>query len=287
MIKTILVPTSGSDADQCVFETALGIAKPFGAHLEFLHVHVSDGEAVVRTPHADFVRGAAMAYVLEAVNKQSASLSANALQHVQEFCRDRHIELRTVPQAIGSVTAEWRETDEPAVHLTSHARHCDLTVVGRRRHRDFLPSGVLERVLLGSGRPIVIAPESAPREVIETIVVGWKETPEAARALSAALPLLKQARGIHIVSIEESGSLGSAALRELASRLEWHGVTTHVELIKGHSSASHELVNVVTRLNADLLVIGAFGRGPLREAVFGGVTQTLIERADFPVFMLH
>ncbi len=287
MIKTILVPTSGSGTDQYVFETALAIAKLVKAHMEFLHLHVPDADAVVCTPHADFARGPAMANVLQAVREQSASLSSDAFQHVHEFCRDRKIELRPSPRVTGPVTAEWRETDGPAAYLTSCARHCDMTVVGRRRHQDFLPAGVLENLLLGSGRPVVIASESVPREGIQTIVVGWNETPEAARALGAALPLLEQAREIHIVSIEESATGGQDALTELASRLAWHGVAAEVELIKGHKSASRELINVVRRLSADLLVVGAFGRGPFREAVFGGVTRALIEGADLPVFMLH
>lgn len=287
MIKTILVPTSGSDTDYVTFDMALSIAKSFNAHLEFFHLHPSDGDAVAYMPHADFVLGSAVRNVVDAAHEQSSSLSARALRHVHEFCKNRGIEMHTTPPQSRSVTATWYETSEPVASLMCRARHCDITIVGRRRHTDFMPADLLENLVLKSGRPILIVPESAPRECIRTIVVGWEETPEAARALGAALPLLKQARDVHIVSIEEPGSAGAEVLTDLATHLAWHGVAAHIELISGHEATGRELSSVAMRLRADLLVGGAFGRGRLREAAFGGVTQDLIERADCPILLVH
>src|SRR5262245_54320546 len=71
MIKTILVPTGGSDTDLVVFETALAIAQPFRAHLEFFHVHVDPGEALRYSPHARFARGPALRNALGDLKQES------------------------------------------------------------------------------------------------------------------------------------------------------------------------------------------------------------------------
>jgi hypothetical protein len=69
MIKTILVPASGSATDDPVFATALAAARPLAAHLEFYHVHLSATEAAVRAPHVDFCVGAALPLALNASAK--------------------------------------------------------------------------------------------------------------------------------------------------------------------------------------------------------------------------
>jgi Universal stress protein family len=73
MIRTILVPTSGSETDAVVFETALVAARPCQAHLEFFHVRVSSGEALRYTPHASFARGKALRGVLQELKQDDGS----------------------------------------------------------------------------------------------------------------------------------------------------------------------------------------------------------------------
>jgi len=64
-MKNILVLAAGGDSDQAVFATALGLAQPLGAHLEFLHIQLDPGEAVLWQPHAEFARGPAMRETLQ------------------------------------------------------------------------------------------------------------------------------------------------------------------------------------------------------------------------------
>ena len=287
MFKTILVPTSGSASDKGVFETALAVAKPFNAHLRFVHVRVTGGEAVARVPHAEFCRGAAISQVLEDVQEHGDTLANQALRHVHEFCSSHTIELRDEPRGPAAVTASWcEERDQAGARLLLHARHCALTVLGRREHSDFMPTGLLEELLLKSGRPILIVPQSNPPSTFETIAVGWKETPESARVLSASLPLLERARSVYLLAVAENGAASAKVLEDLADELAWHGIHAQPKLIEGPSPKT-ELQRAAARIGANLLVVGAFGHGPLRESVFGGVTQSLMTQADIPVFMLH
>lgn len=289
MIKTILVPTSGSGTDEAVFATALTLGRMCAAHLHFLHVHLAPGTAALQVPHIEFCQGSAISHTLASLRQQGDHLSGSARKHFEEFCRVHQVEPREAPGAVEAVTASFcEESDEPITCFLSHARHSDLTLLGRRHHRDHLPARLIETLLMDSGRPIVIAPDQAPREVTGTIVVGWKETKEAAGALGAAFPLLKKAQRVVLLGVAEEDAPSREAFDDLARQLAWHGIDAEVHIVAAESHpAAVQLPRAVAQLRADLLVVGGFGRSPLRECVFGGVTQALIDHAEFPVFMLH
>jgi nucleotide-binding universal stress UspA family protein len=289
MIKTILVPTSGSDTDQRVFATALSMARPLGAHIEFFHVRLSTCEAAVHTPHVEFCVGPAITNALDNLDRRQAEQSAKALDHAKTFCSSHEIAFRDTPSISASVTAEIvEEIDHAESRLLARARHSDLLVLGRPRYADLMPYDLIESLLLGSGRPVVIAPESLPARPSGTIVVAWQETPAAARALSAALPLLKLANRIVLINVGESEAGTSSDLDRVAKQLSWHGVFAETKQLLGAAkSATQVLLQAASDLNPELLVVGGFSHRPLQESIFGGATRSLLEHAETPIFMMH
>jgi nucleotide-binding universal stress UspA family protein len=290
MLKTILVPTSGSRTDERVFATALAVARPLAAHLEFLHVHLTPGEAAEHAPHLGFSMGPAIGESLRSLRDRCQALSAGARTHFEDLCSTNGIETRRSPSGIAAITASWSEdTDHAMERVLYHARHTDLTIVGRRHGTDYLGPGLIENLLTNSGRPIVIAPESAPPAAMRTIVVGWKERPQAARALGAAMPLLERADRVVVLSVaEERGAASREAVEDLAGHLAWHGIRTEIKLLgDGSRPATEGFSHFVRELNPDLIVVGAFSHRPVRELVFGGITRTLIEHANVPIFMMR
>jgi nucleotide-binding universal stress UspA family protein len=289
MIKTILVPTSGSSTDDSVFTTALALARPLAAHLGFYHVRLTPGETAQRAPHVAFCMGAGLTSGLADLHEQEDLLAAAAAVHFKNFCKSHSVAVRRAPGFAEAASASWcEEIDQPLSRLMLHARHSDLIVLARPQHVDYMPSMLIEDLLIGSGRPIVIAPDSAPNGAIDTIVVGWKETPAAARAVTAALPLLERAKKVVLVSVTESNTAMPQSLKHLAWQLAWHGIAAQTRVIDGKTrQAPALLTQAAAELKGDLLVVGGYGHRPLREFVFGGVTQALIENAKLPVFMLH
>jgi nucleotide-binding universal stress UspA family protein len=289
MIRTVFVPASGSDTDASVFATALALAKPLAAHLRFFHLHLSPGEAALHAPHVDFSRGPAVSEALESLRQRGNTLATNALVNCQKFCDLHGVHFQDGPSAEQAVSASWLEdSSDPAGRLMFHARHSDAVVLGRPRNRDFLPGGLIETLWVGCGRPVIIAPNAPPRSMTGTIVVGWKETPEAARAVTAALPLLERARQVILLSIAEEGSASRDALEDLSLQLRWHGISAEVHMNVGKPGRpTTQLQQAAAQAGADLLVVGGFGHRPVRENLFGGVTHSLIDAATLPVFMLH
>jgi nucleotide-binding universal stress UspA family protein len=289
-MKNIFVPASGNNTDHAVFATALAAASPFGSHLHFYHQRLSVLEAAVRARHVEFCVGPALTDALGNLRRQDDLLSANAAKHVDEFCAQHSIRVRQTADDTAAVTAQYSESvDDPEKHLLLHARHNDLTVLGRPAHKDLMPYNLIEMLLIESGRPIIVAANSLPATLTGTIIVGWKESREAAHAVSAALPLLKKARKVILASIIEGNSASPEALNDLAHRLAWHGVAADTRMIvdDGKRAPGELLLGAAVDVAADLIVIGGYGHGPLREAVFGGMTAALIRHAGYPVLMIH
>ena len=211
------------------------------------------------------------------------------MQHFKSFCSANEAAVRSTPSAFEELSANWsQETDQPELNLMFHARHSDLVVLGRARNVDLMPNNLIEMLLMGCGRPIVIAPDSPPTSVTGTIVVGWKETCEAAHALAAAMPLLRRAQKVLLLSIGEGAAGSAGSLDHLTRLLAWHSVAAETRLRGDKSNpATVQLMRTASELHAALLVAGGFGHGPSRDSVFGGVTRTLVELADLPIFILH
>jgi nucleotide-binding universal stress UspA family protein len=288
-MKTILVPVGGSDADAHVLETALALARPLAAHLDFLHVNVTPGEAAVHTPHVEFARGAGLAKALDALKEKAEQRAAAAQRNVAGFCGRHGIDMTQAPCLAPSVTAHFSLDDgEPIERLVFHARHHDLVVMARAAALDGLPRDRLETLLIACGRPLLVTPAGGSMRELGTALVCWKETRDAARALSAAMPLLARARRVVVVSVAENGRAPRAALDEVVASLGWHGIAAQGHLVEraGHSTADALFATARTH-GADLMVMGAYGHRHLAQVLFGGCTQSAIEGAPCPVFLVH
>ncbi len=289
MIKSILVPAGGSDTDFPVFETALAVARACEAHLDFFHVNVGSEARLRYTPHADFVRGAAIREALREARDEETMRARTAERHVREFCEQRGIAIVESRSVAHAVSASWHQEpghdDDP---LMLQARVHDLVVMGRFTQPNGLPPNLLQMLLVGSGRPILIAAKHASKVVTGTVMVAWKDAAEAARAVTAAMPLLARAERAVIVTIDEGGSPASGA-RALARQLEWHGIRAQVQVLAadGRHSIAESLSSAAELCTADLMIMGGYGTGPWRQAIFGGCTRSVLERADVPVFLLH
>ena len=251
-MKTILVPASGSSTDDPVFATALAAARTLTAHLDFYHIRLSDGQAAARAPHVDFCVGAALPAAFRVLAEDTCHLSEVARAHFKVFCERQQVDIRVIPERAVRVSASFFEEQGYASdRLMLHARHSDLVVVGRPSHLDYLPPLLIEELLMGCGRPILIAPDYSPKTLSGTVVVGWKETAHCARALGAAGPLLEHAEKVILLNIVEGGSGIPASLEHLAQRLKWHGMSVETHSIAG---PSHTLTYEVARAAADLHV---------------------------------
>jgi nucleotide-binding universal stress UspA family protein len=142
-------------------------------------------------------------------------------------------------------------------------------------------------LLLETGRPLLIPGVVAPSSDFgRRIAIAWKPTPEAARAVGYAMPFLNRAAEVHVLTVEEEEGRRDAAER-LLRFLARHGVRAAADrLPPGPDGAAATMLAEATA-RADFLVIGGYGHTRLREWVFGGFTQMVLDHAEQPVLMAH
>jgi nucleotide-binding universal stress UspA family protein len=289
MIKTVLVHLRGAKTDSATLYAALQIARPFGAHLECLHIRPDLAVLISRARPATLEGEAdAILRAVETVKKQSAESAQRASDALSAFCVQERIRRGEVPDSSDQISASFREDIGSELdRLIVHSRRHDVVVVkGGGAEAGGLGSNEIGRLVLGAGRPVLLAPATPARE-IRTIVVAWKDTPEAARTVSAAMPILERARQILVVTAAEDDGQPSDH-QGVADHLRWHGLNAEAHRIDPRGrDACDAVLETARAAGADLLVAGAYGRSRLSEVIFGGFTEGLLEDASLPVLLLH
>jgi nucleotide-binding universal stress UspA family protein len=289
MIKTILVAATGNDNDVATFAAALAIARPLGAHLEMLHVRL-DPVAVAVAMTTDAGGGALAAGLIDRLEADAKERERRAHDLFSRFCADSGLAVIAAPRrgsAAAAPSAEWHvETGEEPLWMTTYGVAADLIVAPRTNDGDGVARTTLEAVLLESGRPILIPPAATMPAKIARIAIAWKPTPQAARAVTAAMPFLEQAAEILVATAEEDAE-GRDEADRLARSLAWHGLKASTQLLTpGPEGAAATLLSAVGG-RADLLVMGGYGHSRLREWVFGGFTEHLLASAPLAVLIAH
>jgi nucleotide-binding universal stress UspA family protein len=287
-MKVILAFVGGGDRDQIILQTALAAARPLSAHLDLLHVHVPAAEAA-RYSHTEFASGAALRNALDGLKTKAQTFSDLAAENVRKFCASAKIEMCDTPTAAGSVSARFREEKSNALdRLTFHARHSDLIVMGRARQTQGLAPHTLEHLVLNCGRPILVAANVAPQTLTDTVMVCWQESSYAARAVTAATPILAKARRVVFVSVAESDDGVTDALHDLARQFGWNGVSAEVRVVPPSGRrVAPALATAADDCGADLVVMGAYGHSRARELIFGSCTEAFIDHSDRPILLMH
>jgi nucleotide-binding universal stress UspA family protein len=188
-------------------------------------------------------------------------------------------------------TTEAPQLDYPDLLavFSDQARVHDLAILDAEPDAVAIDRGLIESLLINSGRPLVVVPPGCDAFSGERIVVAWDGSARAARAAGDALPFLRGAEAVEIVSVTGEKSLPEAVTgADLARHLSRHGVQVTVTCVGARDGDVAEALRVATSdFGANLLVMGGYVHSRLRELVFGGVTQSLLKSSPVPLFMSY
>jgi nucleotide-binding universal stress UspA family protein len=288
MIKSILVPATGDQADLATFAAALGVAREFSAHIEFLHVHL-DAVATAVAMTSDAAGGVLLEGIIEQLERDAREREAKAKRMFDEFCARESLAILEIPedQARGKPTAQWHvETGDEARSIEAYGMAADLIVAARGADDEVTARLVLEAALLDTGRPLLIPGAAVPAPAFGgTVAIAWKATPQAARAVAAAMPFIARAERVIVMTVEE-GQASDGADR-LVRNLAWHGCRATAEILTRKGEDAVETLLAAAKERTGLLVMGGYGHSRLREWIFGGFTQRVLADAPLPVLMAH
>jgi nucleotide-binding universal stress UspA family protein len=189
---------------------------------------------------------------------------------------------------------EWRRAYAvPVDYVAREARAADIVVTGADRVGGLSdPLWRLDpsELVLKVGRPMLVVPPEVHRLKLASVVIGWKDTREARRAVNDALPLLQKAKEVTVVEIIENDGDRPAAGRRVADVAAWLGRhrVDACHMVPNHrGDAVEQLIRHASDIEADMIVAGAYGHTRMREWIFGGVTRDLITNSNRCSFLSH
>ena len=287
MIKTILVPATGNQTDDAVFTSALAAARAFNAHIDFLHVRV-DAAAMVAAMATDGSGAAMVSGLVERADEEATRREDAAKQLFQRFCEREQLLIEDTPASQQSPTAQWlRQIGDEAYWVREYGRAADLLVIGHPAEDQGVSIDTIEAALVGTGRPVLIAPAAPLVSLPETIIIAWKPAPEAARAVTAAIPFLSKANRVLIVTVAEEQGLSDEEGTRLMTSLSWHGLNASTRHLRPDRLGAADTLLAAAVEEKALVVMGAYGHSRLREWIFGGFTNHVLRGAAVPVLMMH
>lgn len=274
-LKDLLVHIDNSQGCRSRLQVALDLAEAHGAHLTGLYV-------LPRLEIPTYLE-ADIGVDLLAIQQEAVQARAAEAENLFKTAADRT-----------TVLSEWRRVDGGLARtLNLHARYTDLVVMGQFDPGDpkSLSAGV-DRVVLESGRPVLIIPYGGMRVGIGAqIMVAWNGSREAVRAIADALPLLARAKKVEVVAVNPpTGTAGEGDIpsADICVHLARHGVNAEAHHIEASDREVGEvLLSRVADQGIDLIVMGAYGHSRLREVVLGGATRHLLHHMTVPVLMSH
>ena len=267
-MKNILVLVHDDDGQEARLQVALDVTRVLTGHLTCLD----------------------LTYVPPMVGGYYESSYAIAELLTEESAREADNKARIEARlAHEDVSWDWRDmTGDAAQSLRKAADLADLIVVNRRLQD---PSAIDMRrtaaeLVVQSGKPVLAVPEHCPRLDMDAALVAWDGSACAATALRAAVPLLQKTRRVVLFEIKDGSN--AAPAEDAASYLSRHDVHPLIERTHAkRGKAGETLLHAAQRGTFGYVVMGGFGHARFVEALFGGVTRTMLNESPLPVFLAH
>lgn len=284
-IRKLVVPVGATEAGRQALEAAFAVGYALAAHVEVLHVRPDPQDSIPLL--GEGVSGAMVEELIILTEKEAAARAATAQRQFEESRLRWGIPLAHVPSLAGPST-RWLEVVGRENDATiTQGRLADLIVVGRlQSEADSLAAATLNAALFESGRPVLVVPDTPPREIGKRVAIAWNGSAESARSVSAALALLKGAEMVVLFSATTERTPADTAAG-LVDFLAWHGVSAVAEALPGAGSVGRAVLDAAGAAGVDLLVMGAYTHSRLRQLILGGVTHDILAEARLPLLMAH
>jgi nucleotide-binding universal stress UspA family protein len=276
-MKSILVPVEDHDSITAVLEAAVLLAREFDSYIEGFAVHPSIGASVTIEPLSGIS--------ISAEYKDDSSKVAQA--RFEAFMRERGVP-RSEP-GLAVCSYGWPNPDgADDDFIGNYGRVFDLIILGRPGGEATNPRmAPLEAALFEAGRPVLVIPSTAPKDFGHNILLSWNGSVEQARTNTFALPILRRADRVIVLTVE-GGTIPGSTGEQAVVQLVRNGIKASALTVKPEGRAIGEVIlRQAASLGCDLLVKGAYTQSRLRQLIFGGATRHILDNATLPVFVAH
>ena len=286
-MKTILIPIEESEGLASMLETALMAAQEFGSYVEGLYYQPTSAGAMVVAGEGLVVTTPEL---VESVERQDRNRRERVRAQFSSFMERKGVRIAEPGNAaVEGPVAAWVEEESPNSEIVgTRSRVFDITVVARPvRGANIAAMSILEAALFEGGRPILIAPPTAPTDMGKNVVIAWNGSTETARTIAFSMPFLIKAQNVTVISIDGFGVAGPSTA-EVARQLQRNGIPASSKDCPARDRrAGPAFLQEADALGADMLVKGAYTQSRVRQMIFGGATDHILSNAEIPVLMSH
>ncbi len=277
-IKSLLIHLDHSSGCRNRLEAAFQLGREYDAEINGLFI-VPD--YIVPA----YVEAQISVDLITDVTEKAMARARDTLERYQDLARDAGVSMQA-HVVEGQVIPILRE----------HSKYCDLLLLGQDHPEDpdNASYGLADALLFEGAAACLVVPHSGPVTPLgQRVLLTWNASRESARALHEALPLLKRAETVVVLSSEPDDddvaiARGHPHAQELEHYLRAHGIEAISSGISDPDmSPTDAIIGQAQEMNADLIVMGAYGHARLREIILGGVTRALLKKAPAPVLLAH
>ncbi|HKJ60377.1 MAG TPA: universal stress protein [Hyphomicrobiales bacterium] len=276
-IKRVFLPLCDDKGIAPLIKSAFFLGRMFSAEVSSLLVQ----RLPVVMPAA--APGLVGAETLRQITENAGEKLAEMQKRTQDIVEDH---ARGFPE----VASAFASGAEPISQAVRHgARLADIVVLGRGKAYD---SGywreIRDAALFESGRPVLLVPpDGVTEQNFDRVVIAWKESIEATRAITAAQPFLTKAKEVYLTTIGKDHKVQDTLL-DFEQYLQLHYANVQSETIAPSSDdIGKTLLDYCEAKGGAMLVMGAYSHWRWREQLFGGVTEYMLQNANVPVLMAH
>jgi nucleotide-binding universal stress UspA family protein len=280
-MKTILVPIEDHDSVPAVLEAAWLVARRFDSYVEGFAVQPAATDFVTVDPLSSLS--------IPHIDDANTEIEREARALFESFMAAHDVPAPPSSPQQARISHGWlRPSVETDTFIGNYGRLFDLIVLGRpgraAQHPRMAP---LEAALFESGRPVLVTPSAPPQEIGRNVLVAWNGSTEQARTNAFALPLLRGAERVTVLTVEGGMTPGPAG-DDVALHLVRNGVpATATTVAPGARTTGEAILDHAKTLGCDLLVKGAYAQSRIRQMMFGGATRHILAHATLPVLMAH
>lgn len=274
-IKSILVPFAGTHAELSALDAAFNLSKDFNAKVScyFIEKKLEGLPSMLDNTNNPLTK------------EFLHNLEGDLKDHVQiTLYRLKQQESKQSVAGSDNVHFYYRPGAIEAI-IQRQGRISDLIIVSQRmqsKRRDY-KAGTYT-ALFETGRPVLFTPPKMPDVLGYTIAIAWSGSAEVSSTISRAIPLLKQARNVYILTVGKSPSNAPGG-KDAVDYLALHGIHATLVPLNKSDSIGKLLLSQCDKLNVDLLCMGAFTHSRVQQMLMGGVTTYMFDNATIPILM--
>ena len=275
----LLADLDGLPGTEETLVTALALGKKFDARVQLLHVEMDPMRAAPIL--GDGMTGMAVEQLIESLEARGIERRNVVHELYKKHCIEaglKIVEPDSNGAAEGFEVSFESKVGREAEEIETHGRLADLVIVNRPDRDNETDSSAIDAALFGTGKPALFVPSGFEGGCGEAVMIAWDGSRESARAVSAALPFLKQAERVFIASGREDKDVAPPS--RLLGFLKAHGVKAETWAFNlSGEGISADLLRQASKASADMLVMGAYGHSRFRELVLGGATRGVLKNA--------